>query len=568
MNRPATYGGATLLAWLVLASITCLHAGPQIEALGIYYDEAFLAQQGRDFTHPERAAVHPPSVTTGEFFGRPFPIRNAAYLGGLKSQLSIPAFALFGDSKTTLRYGILTVGLLGLLFAMLAIRRLFDDRVAIAMGVLVASDPGFHFFGQFEWGPFTSLLLCRGLGVWLLLVAIGRRSALAFAASGVVLGLGVYSRVAFVVILAAYGIATLFALRPWLLEVLREQSRGVALAAAGFTLAVVPVILVVTDVVGAGGGMSDRGDLGYRAQVLISSLDGSHWARLLAVGGRFEAMFEANSIATVFPGVLVVCVSMLGVIALYGDARDRTRALWLLVAVPTLGFAMLAISGAVRAHHMLNLLPLPQLIVAFTLIRATRFEGHAGARRLAMRGAASVAFLAVVASNLAVIAATSKTILETGGTGRFSRAVEDFAVSLDAEASQDVELVSLDWGFHLPAHFATRTLRAREPIWKISQAIARGTRWEAGGGTQSIYLYREGEDDVFGLGDSFARLVRVHSDLATIHEHRDRTGGLVFKSVRFDRPHTLVFDRRGRAAGFRLRWRDAAPPPPAPVARP
>ena len=48
--------------WAAIATLTVLFAAPRIEDPGLYYDEAFLAQQARGFVEPERAGVHPASV--------------------------------------------------------------------------------------------------------------------------------------------------------------------------------------------------------------------------------------------------------------------------------------------------------------------------------------------------------------------------------------------------------------------------------------------------------------------------------------------------------------------------
>ncbi len=167
-SRPAL---AVPLVWAVLSLATLSIALPQIDELGLYYDEAFLAQQARGFVEPDRAGIHPASVQTAWIAGRPFPIRNAAYLGSLKSQLLIPSLAVFGASPFVLRVSTLAIGLLGLLFCMLWARRCWGEQVAVISGVLVASDPAFFFFSQFEWGPFTSMLLCRGAGLYFLSLA-------------------------------------------------------------------------------------------------------------------------------------------------------------------------------------------------------------------------------------------------------------------------------------------------------------------------------------------------------------------------------------------------------------
>ena len=68
-------------AWLGLALVVFAVAAPRTGAPGLYYDEAFLGQQAKDFFEPGRGLAHPGSTREVELFGRPFPLRNAVYLG-------------------------------------------------------------------------------------------------------------------------------------------------------------------------------------------------------------------------------------------------------------------------------------------------------------------------------------------------------------------------------------------------------------------------------------------------------------------------------------------------------
>lgn len=103
--RTGTVGGFGIAigAWALLFALAMSAAVPQMDRLGLYYDEAFMAQQARDFVEPGREGLHPASVRSVRVFDRPFPTRNAAYLGSLKSQLLIPSLWLAGASPLVLR---------------------------------------------------------------------------------------------------------------------------------------------------------------------------------------------------------------------------------------------------------------------------------------------------------------------------------------------------------------------------------------------------------------------------------------------------------------------------------
>ena len=128
--------GVVVLAWLLLAAVFVSVALPRAGSPGLYYDEAFFAQQAKDFFEPERGIHHPASTREIFVFGRPVPLRNALYLGSLKSQLMIPSFALFGTGVEVLRSSTAMTGLLALLLMMLWTNRLLGWPAACLGGVL------------------------------------------------------------------------------------------------------------------------------------------------------------------------------------------------------------------------------------------------------------------------------------------------------------------------------------------------------------------------------------------------------------------------------------------------
>ena len=553
-------GRAVILTWFILSIVTALVALPRIADLGLYYDEAFLAQQARDFVEPERAGVHPPSVTTTTLADRPFPVRNAAYLGSLKSQLLIPSLAAFGSSTFVLRATTLATGLLALLFCMLLTKKWFGDEVAIVVGLLIAADPSFFYFSQFEWGPFTTMLLCRSAGLYFLSIAIdppspGNRWGSLILGS-VCLGLGVYSRVDFVVILAAIAVGTLLCRRD-LVSGAWQMNRAAFMVGTGvFTLTLWPVFAVLTQILSASEGVADRGGFEYRLKVLMSVLDGSHFHRLMESAGLFEQLFETTAPATAFPIVLLAAVVVL---ALPNVSKSDSRfeaTNFLLVTTALLGAAMLTLPGAVRAHHMLNLLPFPHMIVATAGVTLWKQDWKTPGTRSLTRGFVALAGVAILTSSATTIVATRSLIEETGGRGRFSRALQDFTAELDRpnEDGGRTTVMSLDWGFHEPVLFTSNHLIAKEPIWAMAQYLTRRGRFIANGDANTVYLYHEEPYDLFGYGKFFARALRQSdADRYEITEHRDRRGDVVFKSARFDAPHRLTFD-----GIFRIRFLEAA----------
>jgi hypothetical protein len=536
-----------LLAWLILAGGTLLFASPRIEDPGLYYDEAFLAQQGRDFVEPAREGVHPPSVRAMRIGGRSFPLRNAAYLGSLKSQLAIPSLALFGSSARVLRVTTLSIGLLGLLFSMLWARQLFGDAVAIGAGVLLAMDPSFHFFSQFEWGPFTSMLLCRAAGLFLVGVAFtSERRATRWAsviAGGAILGLGVYSRADFAVIILGAILGLVLCRRDLLLGALRRE-RG--LVTAGLLAALVtssPMLLSVEQLLGAGAGMADRGGLAYRSEVMASVLDGSHFLRLQQAGGLFDRIFSGPATATVLIPILALSMLVVWRLARLRAPHSRDAAAFLLVMLTFVACSMLALPGAVRAHHMLNLQPLPQIVVALAGVGLWRREWGSASIGRAARVAVLLALAALLASDATVIHRTRELLHETGGRGRWTHALDDFAEELNsASNAAELTVVSLDWGFHENLLFLSHHIRLVEPIWAFSAGRMRGRPSVVQGDRNTIYLFHEDPYGLFPSNDAFKTAFEgLPEDSVELRTHADGSGQPVFTSARLSRPHRMIY---------------------------
>jgi hypothetical protein len=559
--------GPIFVGWLLIAVATAGAAIPHIDALGLYYDEAFLAQQALDFLEPEGAGQHPPSVRTLTLCGRPFPLRNAVYLGSLKSQSLIPALAFGGASPATVRIMTLATGLLALGLAMLWTARLFGRATALCMGVLVASDPTFYFLSQFEWGPFTTNFLCRSGAALLITLAwqssSPARRLICAIGGGALLGLGVFSRADFILIPAAAAVALVLC-RPDLVgQALRTRRELLIAGFAAFLLAALPMIGSLAELLQSTGVTAERGGLLFRAQVLWQSLDGSHFLRLMETGGLFELTPGVDA-----PGGLLGWMIVPAAALLLLDARRTSRRhpdsasdprSFLLVFALLLTGLMLALPGAVRAHHQLNTLPLLHLIVASAAVTLWR-SGPGSARSLA-RGLCGAVLVAVVAGNVLLIAKTSRFIETTGGRGRWSHALDEFAAGVETRQASTV--VSLDWGFHEPLLFLTRNVRLVESIWTLPRQLASGRPWDFTAAANTTYLVHDFPYDLFGLGPKFLLAARLLGEpAAQIEVHRDGSGDPAFYSVRIPRPHRLRYD-----GNFRIRFSEAPAKAPAETER-
>ncbi|MEN8181258.1 MAG: glycosyltransferase family 39 protein [Myxococcota bacterium] len=551
--------GAVGIVWLVLVLGFLSIAAPRAGDPGLYYDEAFLGQQAKDFFEPGRGILHPPSTRQIELFGRPFPLRNAIYLGSLKSQLLIPSFAIFGAEVRVLRLTTALTGLLALLLMMLWIDRLLGPTVASLGGLLAVADPNAWFYLLHEWGPFTTLLLCRAAGFYFVTLGWIRRSPGWTALGGLALGLGIFARADFALVVAAAGLA-LVCVRPGVLgEVSAGRRRVFVALVLSACLGAAPMLLSAEDLLRTLDNpiIGQRGDLAEKLQVVRSLGDGSRFFRLMAVGGRFEGTSAVMAPSTPFAWLAAAAmgVAALGMVRRLAARRPLGATDFLLTSAVLVMVATLALPGAVRAHHLLNAFPLFHFLVGAVGLDVFRQPVLGRAPRIGLRAGLLLALVWLLSSDARVIRDTYQLIERTGGAGRWTNATEDLAATLEADPRR--RAISLDWGLHEPLFFLTRRARLLEPIWDFQRARRRGIPWRFAGRPGDLYLVHDRDYDRFGLGPRFLAAARRHAETDAgaleIRSHRDREGRIAFWSVRIDQEHELFY-RRGR-----LRLRLAEP---------
>jgi hypothetical protein len=485
-------------------------------------------------------------------------------MGALKSQLLIPVFAAFGPSAAALRATTFAWGLAGCLFATLFAARLLGPAVALATGALLVLDPAFLFVSRHDWGSFALGLWLRCAGFWLAAVGLERlastappgsaslrgRGAAWLGASGLALGLGVYNKIDQLPAIAAAAAALALCFPRAAVGAVRGHAGAIAAFAAGLAAGAAP--LAAAGLRGAAAVGSVAGDLGLGpdlAEKLFTwrtFFDGSHFHRLMLAGGSFEALPGVTGAATgLFLPALAASVVLLAVhLARRRPWQARERALAFALAALGLGMAaLLLLPRAVRIHHVLNVTPFPQLVVAAAAVELWRAGAGPAAgpvARAAPRALAAAGLAAVLAGHLFV---DLRTIAEIrgGGRGRWSDALAGYARELAEEPGTPV--VSLDWGFHAPLRFLAPQLDLREPIWALRGGAGAGTRLDGAAGT--VYLVQDARYRVFDLGQDFlAAVARLPAGAAAVRRHPDRSGATAFVSVRVARTHRLVYRER------------------------
>jgi hypothetical protein len=289
--------------------------------------------------------------------------------------------------------------------------------------------------------------------------------------------------------------------------------------------------------------VAERGDVFVRSAVWLSVLDGSHFHRLMQTGGRFEEALEVTAPSTFFGGLLIFSLAAM-VARLVARRRsgawtdeDRTLAT-LLLAAGLLTLGMLALPGAVRAHHQLNVFPLLQIVAAAGALCAWHAPLAATKQRV-LRASVALLLLLTVGSQIRVIALTQQAIDATGGKGRWTHALHDLAAEIDVP---ETVVVSLDWGFHEPLQLLTDHAELHEAIWVIPRVLRSGRPWIVEGDANTVYLAHDAPYDLFGLGPLFLSTMRAQdAGSVQIVAHRDGSGDVAFYSVRVPRPHRLDY---------------------------
>ncbi|MDG2051648.1 MAG: glycosyltransferase family 39 protein [Myxococcota bacterium] len=464
----------------------------------------------------------------------------------------IPAFWIGGASVATLRIATFSMACLALLLTLLWSRKLFSLRVALIGGALVATDPSFLLFGRFEWGPFTTNFLCRGAGLLLLIWAwqssSSARRRVAALSGGLALGLGIYSRADFALIVGACGLGILLGHPSLTREILRDRKTELVLAGCALLIASLPMWSSALSLLAVSSSIADRGYLTDRLVVLWNVLDGTQFLRVIRSGGLFDQARSLDLQGGLLGIALIGSFFIVGLDLVRGirqapelASRDPRRWLWITTFAILLG--TLALPGAVRAHHHLNALPFVQLLVACAFEVVWRHSQRT--RRGWIRIVVILALGAVITTQLLIVVETEKTISETGGLGRWSPAIATLAEEL--EATPGAEAISLDWGFHEPLLFLTQDLAVQEAIWSIPQAFAAGHPWIHEGDPQTHYLVHAPPYDAFGLSAPMLEFAKqLPPDQVVIRPWLNHSGQVDFYSIRFVQPHRFRYLGSGR----------------------
>jgi hypothetical protein len=541
-------GRERALFWIgfaLLCAIVFALAGRHLAVPGIYYDEVIQAEPAVRFLDADPIPHTIPGSREVRAFGRWFPVMTQPYMGALKSQLLIPVLAWTGPDAAKIRAITLAWSLLGLLALMLWLRRDFGLPVAGIAAMFVALDPGFLFVSRHDWGSFALGFICRCGALVLLsrgweLDRHGRGWMLG--CGGVLLGLGVYNKIDFAIVVLGMA-AALLIVRPGLFGEVRSRATSGAWFLGGSLVGSLPLLWTLGSTLTltrqALARPSTSSDLAEKSNLWLGMLDGSYFHELMLAGGNFRTMLEHDGAASPFAALFLLAWIVLALDAFRRQRRgerSRPREFALLCAL-LIPVGLWFTPRAIRIHHALLAVPFPQLVVAIAAVDLWN------RKRVWVRAGVVVGTVAGLGGSLYADFATLDTIRATGGKGRWSDSIGRFAT--DFAAAGEGTAVALDWGFALPMRFAARGLPIVEPIWELNDAHRLQRAWEHSGNARHRYVLFEPEYAVFRFGERFLEAVEtLPAGQVAIERHRDGSGDPAFLSVQILGPHRIRYTGR------------------------
>lgn len=519
-----------LAVWAVLAAGIVLLARQNLSVPGLYYDEAVFAGLAKDFITGHVLGQHMPDHQVITLAGRPFPLFIQTYLGALKSWMLIPAFRIFGSTVAVLRSANLFWELIALLFLMLATWRWLGLATALIAGALLAFDPTFFFLSVLDWGVAVPSFVCRCACFYFAIRWNQKRKLRDAFFVGLFAGLGFFNKADFAVFLIAVSLAAVFCYWRQLVAAIRQHSSVVALAGLGFALGAGPMLIRIPrmfTLTVSGPHPNAPGETTTKLKTMLSMYDGSHFYRLMNVGGVFERMYEGSSGPKAAIGIAVILACVAFCVLVYRRKIARARAVTFLIVTTllvTLGVFLLP--DAVRIHHAVLVYPLPHLIIAAVIVVLWQIKTQSRNVRYVIRAVIGLAVIELLWSELHGVVYTHRSIRQTGGRGRWSESFDKFRG--ENRNRSDLTIVSLDWGFNEQLMFLTDGPQLSEPFWEFNQTLP-----PLPANLNYIYLAHPAEYSVLKYDVAYLNQLQKSGGNAEITPYFDRQNEVAFYTIRF-----------------------------------
>jgi hypothetical protein len=431
-----------------------------IELPGLHYDEVNFANAALGDVDGSFIAWKV------RLFGNDIPLMIMDYIGALKSALYAPIFRIFGTGPRTVRLPAVGIGAITLLFAYALLKRMFDARVALAGLFLFATDPSFIFANRLDWGPVSLMLALELSSLYCLRRWMSEGNRFHLAASGFLLGIGVYNKIIFLWYVAALWICVPLFFRNEFRQLLNR--RNLACFLSPFLLGCLP--LIAFNIAVPGGTFRNEKaltrpsaeSLRHRYALFRSTLDGRAVYYFLnqqdladtAGAGETPGSGKMDRFIDRLAGFRWIrrtltpyafAGSALWILAAWCAGRLRWKREILFVMIQTIliaGFICLS-PKATGSHHVLLLYPFLFAAIAYAVCELGRWQARAGTGgRIAVAACAAV----LLWPQLVIDARYLGSFVKKGGVGVWSDAI--YELWSFAQANPDRNLVLMDWGFN------------------------------------------------------------------------------------------------------------------------
>jgi 4-amino-4-deoxy-L-arabinose transferase-like glycosyltransferase len=436
---------ATGGALAVSVAFFLLASGAGLSNPGLQYDELLFVNAALGNSHPYHDFVY------RESFG--IPTMLMPYIGALKSWLYTPIFAVFGVSVDSIRVPIVLLAGLALVFAVLLVYRLLGAWAAVALALLLATDPVYGAVARADWGPIVLSALLRTAAL-LCYFAFLRRHAVRYLWLLVAaLSLGLFNKLDFVWFVAALSAAAVVVHHHDLLEQLRR--RGAAVIAPIVVLLAVVVTTFVTLILPAmrlplaGSHASLGGRLSEVSHLFRNTVDATGVYQYMTG----SPLNHGTIMGSLFPWLLIGCAAVAVWSLVWGrrlspDDPLRSSAsttTFFLILFAVLAVGIVVTKQATGPHHIMLLWPLPALLAACLLATARHVPIHGASRALlAVLGVALAALLVTQIRTTATYVHAYRSDRQWNTI--WSPEVYAAARAVRRSAPQVDSIVSADWG--------------------------------------------------------------------------------------------------------------------------
>ncbi len=438
----------TLVAAAIVALSTAvflLANGAGLSDPGLQYDELLFVNAALGNSHAYHGFIYSESLG--------IPTMLMPYIGALKAWIYTPIFSVFGVSVDSIRVPVLLLAALAIVCAVLLVQRLLGTWAAVALAVLLATDPVYGAVSRADWGPIVLSALLRMAALLCYFGFLRRRSVRYLWLLVAALSLGLFNKLDYGWFIAALGIAALVTHHRELLELARRRRAAVLLPLAVLTavLAAAFVALILPAM-----------------QLPTSDAHVSLGTRITEVENLFRGTVNGTAVYGYMTGSILDHSTLMGwlspwillgsaLVAAWSLARGRRRkpgdplreaastTTFFLVLFAVIIIGIVATRQATGPQHVMLLWPLPAVLAVCLLVTAMRVP-----IRAASRTAVAVLLVALAALLLTQVRTTAAYVHayrdDRRWTSIWSPEIYAAARAVTQAAPRVDSIVSADWG--------------------------------------------------------------------------------------------------------------------------